>query len=95
MVLTPQDVEEMVALVHRLERGSVSRNDWSQLCALTVLAQPASVIAAIPAQGLDEFIRISTPIWEGHGFHYADYRRIYDRICAALLRSAPTGGATH
>jgi hypothetical protein len=83
MPLSQQDIAEMRALVTRIERGSVSREDWSSLAAFTIIAQGPEVVALIAARGLDEFIRVSRPVYEGHAFHFSDFRRIYDRICRA------------
>lgn len=82
-MLTPHDIAEMRALVERVSVGSVSREDWAALAALTVIAQGDATVAAIAARGLDAFIAVSRPIFEGHAFHPDDFRRMYARICAA------------
>jgi hypothetical protein len=85
-MLTRQELTEMKDLTERVIRGSVTRDDWANLAALTVIYQGDETIVAIAAQGLDTFIALSQPIYEGHAFQHEDYRRIYDRICAAAAR---------
>jgi len=87
MALTRRDAEEMAALVQRLLHGSVTREDWSNLLALTFLTQSEEALAAISAQGLDAFIVVAQPVCEGHAFHFDDFRRIYERICRAASPS--------
>lgn len=88
-MLSRRDVQEMRTLVGRLQAGSVSREDWSNLAALSLIYQGDETIIAIAAQGLDAFIAISEPEYSGHGFQHDDYRRIYDRVCAAAARDRP------
>ena len=85
-MLTQREVAEMKVLSERLLNGSVSREDWSNLAALTLVSQGPATVLAIAAQGLDEFIRISKPVYDGHAFQYDDYRRMYDRVCAVAAR---------
>jgi hypothetical protein len=88
MALTRQDVEEMRTLASRISHGSVTREDWSNLAALTLMAQGDETIAAISAQGLDHFIAVASPVFEGHAFQYDDFQRIYTRICRAARYAA-------
>lgn len=85
MALTPADVEEMRVLADRLQAGSVSRDDWSTLAALALLSNGDAFAAEVAAKGLDEFIRIASPIFEGHAFNFNDFKRIYARICRAAV----------
>lgn len=87
-MLSPRDVQEMRALTERVAKGSVSREDWANLAALAVLYQGDETAVAIAAQGLDTFIAVSAPVYEGHGFQHDDYCRMFDRICAAAARYA-------
>jgi len=82
-MLSPRELAEAKVLFERVQRGSVTREDWSNLAALTLLASGDEVIGAIAAQSFDQFLAISQPIYDGHAFRPEDYRRIYDRICAA------------
>ena len=85
-MLSKHDLAEMKALVERIQQGSITREDWSNLAALTLVYQGDETVMAVAAQGLDTFIRTAQPVYEGHAFQHADYRRIYDRICAAAAR---------
>jgi hypothetical protein len=85
-MLTRSELHEMKALTERVVAGSVSREDWANLAALTLVFQGDETVAAIAAEGLDRFIEVSTPIYEGHAFRYDDYRHIYDRVCEAAAR---------
>ena len=85
-MLTRRELHEMRALVERVAKGSVSREDWSNLAALTLVYQGDATVAAIAAQSLDEFIRVSQPIYEGHAFQHDDFCRIYQRVCDAARR---------
>jgi hypothetical protein len=76
----------MRALVGRVQAGSVSREDWSNLAALTLVWQGDPVILAIAGGGFDTFVATSAPLYAGHGFHHDDYRRMYTRICDAATR---------
>jgi hypothetical protein len=73
----------MRALALRLQQGSISRKDWSTLASLVLLTQGDGFAAEVAAKGLDEFIRIAGPVFEGHAFHYSDFKRMYARICRA------------
>jgi len=85
-VLTKREIAEMKTITERVLSGSVTREDWSNLAALTLVHQGDETVVAIASQGLDEFIRISQPVYEGHAFQHDDYRRMYARICAAAKR---------
>jgi hypothetical protein len=85
-MVTKAELREMRELTARIAKGSVSREDWSNLAALMILHQGDVVVAAIAAQDLNEFIRVSQPIYEGHAFQFDDFRRIYDRVCTAARR---------
>jgi hypothetical protein len=85
-VLTKSQLREMRELVARVQQGSVSRDDWSNLAALTLIYQGDTTVAAIAAGGFDEFLRTSKPIYHNHGFKHSDYRRIYKRVCEAAER---------
>jgi hypothetical protein len=85
-MLTKRELVEMRDLVTRVQRGSVTREDWSNLAALTLVWQGDAIVAAIAAQGLDEFIRVSQSVYEGHAFQHDDYRRMYARVCDAAAR---------
>lgn len=85
-MLTKRELREMRELVTRVTKGSVSREDWSNLAALTLVWQGDAVIMAIAAQGLDTFIQTCQPVYEGHRFQYDDYQRMYARVCAAADR---------
>jgi hypothetical protein len=87
-MLSKRDIQEMKAIAGRIQRGSVTREDWSTFAALTLIWTGDETVVTIAARGLDEFIRVSTPIYEGHAFQHDDYRRMYDRICAAATRYA-------
>lgn len=92
MALTKKEVREFCAIVERVQRGSVMREDWSNMSALTLMAQSHEVIVMITAYGLDEFIKRSRDILDGHAYHYDDFRRIYDRVrmkADAQLAAAP------
>jgi hypothetical protein len=82
MSLTKRQTQEAKRLTDRIARGSVTREDWSNLAALLLIAQGQPLAAAIAAKGLDAFIATSRPIYEGHAFRHEDYKRIYDRVCA-------------
>ena len=86
-MIDDRDRHEFGQLVDRLEHGSVARDDWANLAALALLAQPDVVLVAIAADGFDAFVRIATPIYRGHAFQYADYRRIFDRVCDAAAHA--------
>jgi len=82
-VLGVDDVAEMRYLVDRILAGSLTREDWSTLAALLMINEAGrDGCAAIEADGLDAFIRVSQPIYQGHAFAYDDFARIYDRVCA-------------
>jgi len=85
-MLTRQELGEMRALVDRVHKGSVSREDWSNLAALTLVWQGDAVTTDIAAHGFDHFVATCAPIYEGHGFRPDDYLRIYHRVCAAAAR---------
>lgn len=93
-MMSPRDLSEMKALVQRVVAGSVSREDWSDLAALTLIWHGDETIVAIAAQGLDAFIKVSKPIYDDHGFRHEDYRRMYDRVCAAAAEY-PTNAVRH
>ena len=69
-MLTKAELREMQGLTTRIQKGSVTREDWSTLAALMVVYLGDAVVTAIAAQGLDEFIRVSQPVYEGHAFQY-------------------------
>lgn len=77
----------MEGLVERISRGSVTREDWSNLLALAMIAQSEETLATISAHGLDEFIRAAKPVCEGHAFQFDDFLRMYERICRAASPS--------
>jgi hypothetical protein len=85
-VLTTREIAEMKTLTERVSKGSVSREDWSNLAALALIHMGEATVTAIAAQGLDAFILVSQPIYEGHAFQHDDFRRMYDRICAVAAR---------
>jgi hypothetical protein len=87
-MLSRQDVVEMRVLVTRVQAGSGSREDWSNLAALTLIWQGDAVITAIAAGGYDTFLSTIEPVYACHGFHTDDYLRIYARVCAAADRAA-------
>jgi hypothetical protein len=82
-MLTKREIAEMKTLTERALKGSVSREDWSNLAALALMHMGEATVTSIAAQGLDEFITVSQPVYEGHAFQHDDYRRMYDRICIA------------
>ena len=77
----------MRALVTRISKGSVSREDWSNLAALTLIWQGDLVVTQMAADGFDNFVRVCQPIYDGHEFRPDDYARIYHRVCAAAQRA--------
>lgn len=85
-MLTKREIAEMKSLTDRVLNGSVTRDDWANLAALTIVYQGDETVVAIAAQGLDAFIRVSKPVYAGHAFQHDDYRRMYARICAAAQR---------
>jgi hypothetical protein len=87
-MLTQRELREMRELVARVQAGSCTREDWSNLAALTLVWQGDQTVAAIAAQGLDTFIATSEPVYEGHAFRFDDYQRIYARVCEAATRYA-------
>lgn len=76
----------MRTLSMRLQEGSVSREDWSNLAALALIYQGDAVLLEIAAGGLDAFIATAEPLYRGHAFHYTDYQRIFERVCEATAR---------
>jgi hypothetical protein len=86
-MLSQQEVREMQALVTRVQQGSGSRADWSTLAALTLIWQGDATTTAIAAEGFDAFVDRCRPVYHGHAFQFEDYRRMYDRICAAAARA--------
>jgi hypothetical protein len=86
-MLTEADLVEATQLCAQLDRGSISPVDWSNLAALVLIAQPASVLIAIAAEGFDRFMVVAEPVYRDHAFTYADYRRMFERVCTAAGRS--------
>jgi hypothetical protein len=86
-MLSRQDVVEMRVLVTRIQTGSSSREDWSNLAALTLIWQGDAITTAIAAGGFDRFLHTIEPVYARHAFHADDYRRIYARVCAAADRA--------
>lgn len=76
-----------------LERASgLDRRTWSIAAAEAYIRSvPREALAATATHGLDEFIRVSRPVYSGHGFLYDDYKRMYERICYAARVLAETG----
>jgi hypothetical protein len=89
-MLTRHELAELRDVVTRIHHGSVAREDWSTLAALTLVCQGDAIVTAIAAQGLETFRRIVAPVYEGHAFRDADYQRMFARICAAAARVART-----
>lgn len=85
-MLTKHELREMRMLSHRLQSGSVSREDWSNLAALALVYQGDAVLIEIAAGGLDAFIATAEPLYRGHAFEYRDYQRIFERVCEAAGR---------
>jgi hypothetical protein len=85
-MLEERELYEARQLFTRIQHGSVSREDWSDLAALVLMAQPTDVLIAIASDGFDRFVTVSTQIYDGHAFVYADYRHIFDRVCQAAAR---------
>lgn len=76
----------MRALVTRVQGGVGSREDWSNLAALTLIWQGDPAITAIVAEGFDAFVQTCEAAYETHRFRPEDYRRMYARVCAAATR---------
>lgn len=85
-MLTRAELREMRELVTRVTRGSVTREDWSNLAALTLIWQGDAVITQMAAEGFDTFVTTCQPVYDGHAFHADDYHRIYQRVCDAAAR---------
>ena len=77
----------MADLTHLEDLDRVSREEWS-IAASEALIQSvgATAVIAIAARGLLEFIRVSKPVYAGHGFKFEDFRRMFDRINLAAER---------
>jgi len=85
-MLSLPELREMKALTERVVKGSVTREDWSNLAALTLIWQGDETVANIAAQGFDAFVSVAAPVYIGHSFHRDDYQRMYDRICRAAAK---------
>jgi len=88
MLLTPADLAEARVRFDRLRAGSVSRVDWRELCAITLLAEGDVVCGTIVANGLDHFLRVAKDQYDGHAFRRDDLAAIYDRLRTAICRPA-------
>jgi hypothetical protein len=86
-MLTKHELREMRELVTRIQKGSVSKDDWAQLAALTLVWQGDTVVTAIAAEGYKRFVETVAPIYERHEFEPDDYQNIYARICIAADRA--------
>lgn len=77
-------------LTHLENLDAVDRKRWSIAASEALIqSQTREVLVAIAARGLDEFIRVSRPIYAGHAFRFEDFKRMYERICRASRRRAP------
>jgi len=86
-MLTRQELAEMRELVTRVQKGSVSRREWSTLAALTLIWQGDAVVTQMAAEGFDHFVAVCQPVYQGHAFKRDDYQRMYERVCAAAART--------
>lgn len=60
---------------------AVDRERWSKAAAYAFIkSQSSEVIIAVATRGLDEYIRIARPIYEGHAFRHEDYVRMFGFI---------------
>lgn len=74
-------------LTERSNLDHASREEWSIAASEALIhSQKSEVIIAIAQRGLMEFVRVSKPIYEGHGFRFEDYRRMFERIQWASAR---------
>jgi len=85
-MLSLHDLREMKTLTERVVKGSVTREDWSNLAALTLIWQGDETVANIASQGFDAFVSVAAPVYIGHAFQRDDYQRMYDRICVAAAK---------
>lgn len=76
-------------LTHLENLDRVDRERWSIAASEALIkSQTPEAIAAIAAGGLDKFVWIAKPVYAGHAFKFEDYKRMYERICAASRRQA-------
>jgi len=85
-MLTRSELAEMKDLVGRVSRGVASREDWSNLAALTLVWQGDAIVAAMAEGGYEMFVRVCRPQHDCHAFGDDDYQRMYTRVCAAAAR---------
>lgn len=85
-MLTTRELAEMRQLVARAQHGTASREDWSNLAALSLLSQDGEVLINMAAGGYEMFRRVCRPQYACHGFQDIDYRRIYARVCVAAAK---------
>lgn len=76
-------------LTHLENLDAVDRKRWSIAASEALIkSQTPEALAAIAAGGLDKFVSVSRPIYEGHAFKFEDFKRMYQRICSASRRLA-------
>jgi hypothetical protein len=86
-MLTRSELAEMRGLVTRVQKGVGSREDWSNLAALTLIWQGDPTVLAILADGYETFVRTCQHVYDAHAFRDEDYRHIYRRLSAAATRA--------
>lgn len=83
-------------LTHLENLDKLSRKQWAKAAVIAfVKSQGTAVVAEVAARGFDEWLRIATPIYQGHGFKHEDFKAMFAHIQKSARLTLETAGQTH